>query len=101
MVGISKTISEEHAHNGITSNVIGPGFHETKAIERVLTKKADIAGISYDEAKLEQLNSVPVRKIGDPQNFATLAAWLLSPLSESVTGQTITVDGGAVKYSLG
>ncbi len=101
IVGMSKTISEEHADKGITSNIIGPGFHDTKAIERVLQKKAELGGISYEEAKLDQMESIPVKKIGDPENFASLAAWLLSPYSEFNTGQTITVDGGSVKYSLG
>ena len=101
VVGMSKTISEEHADKGITSNVIGPGFHDTKAIERVLQKKAELQGITYEEAKLNQKESIPVKKIGKPENFASLAAWLLSPYAEYITGQTITVDGGAVKYSLG
>lgn len=101
IVGMSKTISEEHADKGITSNVIGPGFHDTNAIVRVLEKKAELQGISFEEAKQNQKESIPVKKIGDPDNFASLAAWLLSPLSEYITGQTISVDGGAVKYSLG
>jgi 3-oxoacyl-[acyl-carrier protein] reductase len=39
--------------------------------------------------------------MGNPDDFASLAVWLLSPLSNFVTGQTLTVDGGAVKFSLG
>ena len=101
VVGMAKTISEEIASKGVTANVIAPGMHETHAIERLLKKKSELEGITMDQAKSKLIERIKVGKIGDPKDFASLAVWLLSPLSNFVTGQTLTVDGGAVKFSLG
>lgn len=47
------------------------------------------------------IQQIPVRKLGETADFAGLAIWLLSPPSKFITGQTITVDGGAVKGIMG
>jgi 3-oxoacyl-[acyl-carrier protein] reductase len=101
VVGMAKTISEEIASRGVTANVIAPGMHETHAIERLLKKKSEMEGITLDQARAKLIERIKVGRIGDPMDFASLAVWLLSPLSNFVTGQTLTVDGGAVKFSLG
>ncbi len=47
------------------------------------------------------LTAVPTGKIGDLDEFASLALWFLSPLSSYITGQTISVEGGSVKGTMG
>jgi 3-oxoacyl-[acyl-carrier protein] reductase len=47
------------------------------------------------------INNIPVGSLGDPNDFAGLALWLLSPASRFITGQTITVDGGSVRGIMG
>jgi 3-oxoacyl-[acyl-carrier protein] reductase len=101
IAGIAKTLSLELADVGITVNVIGPGFHETAAIDRLFKKKSELEGISFEEARAKTTEQIPMGKIGNPADFASLAAWLLSPLSGFVSGQVISVDGGATLYSLG
>jgi 3-oxoacyl-[acyl-carrier protein] reductase len=101
VVGMAKTISEEIAEKGVTANVIAPGMHDTSAIDRLLVKKSELDGISIDEARSRLIERIKVGRMGNPDDFASLAVWLLSPLSNFVTGQTLTVDGGAVKFSLG
>lgn len=101
IAGIAKTLSLELADAGITVNVIGPGFHETSAIDRLFNKKSELEGISFDEARAKTTEQIPMGKIGNPADFASLAVWLLSPLSGFVSGQVISVDGGATLYSLG
>ena len=101
VVGFVKTLSQEIARSGVTLNVMGPGSHDTPAIERIYTKKAEQTGIAVADARKQGIQQIPVGRLGRPEDFASLAAWLLSPLSGYITGQTITVDGGMVKSIFG
>jgi 3-oxoacyl-[acyl-carrier protein] reductase len=101
VTGFVKTFSDEIAHRGITANIMAPGFHMTPALERVIRKNSEVKGISYDEAIQAMLTNVPTGKIGNLDDFASLAVWLLSPLSSYITGQTISVEGGSVRGIMG
>ncbi len=101
VVGMVKTISQEVAESGVTLNIMGPGYHDTAAVQRLFKKKSELAGISYHEAKELIINNIPVGEMGNPEDFATLAAWLLSPCSKYITGQTFSIDGGAVRGNFG
>ncbi len=101
VVGFVKTLSQETAGKNICMNIMAPGYHDTPAVQRVFRKKAELNGISIDEAKQSLVNHIPAGVIGNPADFASLAVWLLSPLSNYITGQTITVDGGLVRASFG
>ena len=100
VVGMMKTLSQEISGQNITVNIIAPGSHETPAIERLIKKKSETDGISYDDARQKMINNIPAKKMGDPEKLGTLAAWLLSPLSEFVTGQVYALEGGNVKSTL-
>ncbi len=101
VTGFVKTFSDEIAYRGITANVMAPGLHMTPALERLIRKNSEAGGISYEEAIDEMLSHVPVRTTGNVEDFASLAVWLLSPWSSYITGQTISVDGGAVRGAMG
>ena len=101
VVGYAKTLSQEVAAGDVTLNVLAPGYHDTEAVKRVIAKKAEVSGTAYEEVRRQIEQSIPVGRMGDAGEFATLAAWLLSPLSGYVTGQTISVDGGMVAGSFG
>jgi 3-oxoacyl-[acyl-carrier protein] reductase len=100
VVGMVKTLSQEIAKTGVTLNVLGPGSHNTPAIDRIYHKKTEQTGVPFEEVKTKAIQQIPVGALGEADDFAGLALWLLSPLSRFVTGQTITVDGGAVKNML-
>lgn len=101
VVGMVKTLSQEIAGSGITLNILGPGSHDTPAVNRLYQKKAEQTGRSFEEVKATSIKQLPAGMLGNPADFASLAVWLLSPMSRSVTGQTITVDGGTVKGTFG
>jgi len=101
VAGAAKTLALEVAADGITVNLIGPGYHDTSAVDRLFKKKSELEGISFEEARESAIAGIPAGKIGDPDDFASLAAWLLSPLSGFVTGQVYSLDGGMTRYSLG
>jgi 3-oxoacyl-[acyl-carrier protein] reductase len=101
VVGMVKTLSQEVASDGITANIIAPGYHFTPAMERLFNKKSILLGISLEEAKALYASETITGKLGDPADMTPLALWLLSPSSSFVSGQTISVDGGLIKGTMG
>ena len=100
VVGMVKTLSQEIAKSGVTLNILGPGSHNTPAIDRIYKKKSEQTGLPFDEVKQNAITQIPVGALGEADDFASLALWLLSPMSRYITGETITVDGGMVKSML-
>jgi len=100
VVGFVKTLSQEIAKDGITLNIIAPGYHDTAAMGRLFSKKSELMGISIDEAKEEFKNQTQTGTLGQAEDLASIACWLFSPMSSYITGQTITIDGGLVSNTL-
>ncbi len=101
VVGFAKTFSQEIAKTGVTLNILAPGAHDSPAINRIHLKKSEQTGIPVDVIRKEGTQQIPVGILGNTHDFASLAAWLLSPVSGYITGQTISVDGGALKTIFG
>lgn len=101
VIGFVKTLAQEVAHEGITLNVLAPGFHDTPAAGRLFVKRSEVEGISLEDAKSKYVEHIGVGRMGDTLEFGMLAAWLLSPFSGYITGQTISVDGGHIKGTMG
>lgn len=101
VVGFAKTLALETASKGITVNVLAPGYHNTPAMQRLYGKKSDTLGITIEQAKMQFIQQIPVGSMAGPEAMASLALWLLSPLSYYVTGQTISHDGGINKSIFG
>ena len=69
VVGFVKTLSQEIAKSGVTLNVMGPGSHDTAAIERIYKKKAEQTGISAADARKQGIQQIPVGRLGRPEDF--------------------------------
>lgn len=100
VVGFVKTLSQELPDRGVTFNILAPGYHSTPAVDRLIAKKAEVEKISLKQARKLMEDAIPMKKSGNVSKFATLGAWLLSPLSEYVTGQVYAVDGAVLKGTL-
>lgn len=100
VVGFVKTLSQEIGQHGITVNVIAPGYHATPAMERLFVNKSVLLGISPAEARNVFEKETKVGHLGNADDLASLAVWLLSSKSGYVTGQTIAIDGGLVSNTL-
>lgn len=101
VVGFVKTLSQEVAHHGITMNVMAPGYHDTPAMQRIFEKKASVNKISVAEARKTIESEIPMGKMGDAKDFAQIALLLLSPSSNFINGQTVSVEGGLIKGIFG
>ncbi|GMU84776.1 MAG: beta-ketoacyl-ACP reductase [Ignavibacteriales bacterium] len=83
VIGFTKSIAKELASRSITANCIAPGFIET-----------DMTAKLKPEQKDALLNLIPLRKFGQSNDIARIAAFLCSDAAGYITGQTIAVDGG-------
>ena len=83
VIGATKSAARELAARGITVNAIAPGFIES-----------DMTDVLSDRVKEGILNSVPLKKMGKPEDVANLVAFLSSDEAAYVTGQIVNVDGG-------
>lgn len=86
-VGLTRTLGEAWAGEGIRVNGIAPGLVDTK-LTKVTTNNPERLKAS--------LASIPAGRLGTPQDMAGVALFLASPLSAYVYGQTIPVDGGLI-----
>ena len=94
VVALTKSLAVEWAKYGIRFNGIAPGAFPTKgAWERLMPKNL--------QDKFDIKTRVPVKRVGDHQELANLAAYLISDYSAYINGQIITIDGGEVAQGSG
>jgi 3-oxoacyl-[acyl-carrier protein] reductase len=93
-VGFVKTLAKEVAGEGITLNVLAPGYHRTAAMERLFVNVAETENITIDEAVSAFEKNIPVGNMAAAEEITPLALYLLSPLSKYVTGEVFSHDGG-------
>jgi len=83
VIGFTKSLAYEFASRNITANVVSPGFIDTD-MTRALT----------DAQRESILKAIPMGRIGEPEEVASLVAFLASPAAGYITGQTLHVNGG-------
>lgn len=87
---LMRTISVELAQHNITVNNIAPGAVDTPMD----------APLKGDTNQMQQLLSeIPLRRMGQPEEVATLAVYLASDAASYVTGSTFVIDGGMMRHA--
>jgi 3-oxoacyl-[acyl-carrier protein] reductase len=89
-----KTLSDELAPFNITVNCVAPGSIGTGRIEELVATRAQTSGKSKEEYMQEYVKAIPAGRMGTPEEFAAVVAFLVSMQASYVTGSTICVDGG-------
>jgi NAD(P)-dependent dehydrogenase (short-subunit alcohol dehydrogenase family) len=96
VVGITKSLSLEYASTNLTVNSVCPGYVETAIVDNAVANIMEKTGRSREEAVAELTKNNPQGRLIHVDEVAEAVAWLCSPLSRSVSGQSITLAGGAI-----
>ncbi|RED31914.1 3-oxoacyl-[acyl-carrier protein] reductase [Rhodopseudomonas thermotolerans] len=85
--GLTRTLAQAWAEDGIRVNGIAPGLVDTKMTKVTTDNPKRLAGA---------IEGIPMKRLGTPEDMAGAALFLASPLSAYVLGQTLVVDGGLI-----
>ena len=83
LIGLTKTLAQELASRTITVNAVAPGFIET-----------DMTNVLSEEVKLKLLSSIPLKRLGKPEDIAAAVRFLASEEASYITGHVLDVNGG-------
>lgn len=93
----AKSLAYDVAKDGITVNSTLTGYFDTDRIAQLNFKKAEKLGISPDEVRANMEEQVPMKRIGKPEEYGYLVAFLASDRAAFITGTNIPIDGGLLK----
>jgi 3-oxoacyl-[acyl-carrier protein] reductase len=84
VIGLTKTLAREYASRGVTVNAVSPGYIDTDMTAAELP----------EERRADLLKSIPLGRVGKPEDVAAAVAYLAGPAASYVTGQVLRVNGG-------
>ncbi len=96
VTGMAKTLSQEVASKGILINTIATGNFDTERLRSILKNRASASSGTEEDARHELESTIPIGRIGRPEELAYVVAFLASEKASYITGTTIQVDGGVV-----
>ncbi|MET9026895.1 3-hydroxybutyrate dehydrogenase [Nocardia sp. NPDC004168] len=93
--GLSKVTALEGGPHGVTSNCVNPGYVRTPLVDKQIADQAKAHGVPEQEV-VEKilLTESAIKRLVEPEEVASLVAWLVSPEAGMVTGAAYTMDGG-------
>jgi len=90
LAGVARSVAADN----VTINFMLPGIFDTDRFRSNVTSTSKSKNISFDEALALNVNSVPARRLGTPDEFGATCAFLCSAQAGYITGQNILIDGG-------
>jgi 3-oxoacyl-[acyl-carrier protein] reductase len=100
VVGAVKSLADELGPEGIRVNAICPGWTRTDRVEQLLADRAQRGGTSPQAEASKIEGSIPLGRMGEPQEFARAAAFLVSPAASYISGVSLLVDGGMYRGTM-
>jgi 3-oxoacyl-[acyl-carrier protein] reductase len=85
ILGMTKAVAREFASRGVTCNAVAPGYIQT-----------DMTDVLSEKVKDTIMTTIPLKRLGNPEDVANAVAFLASDEASYITGQVINVDGGMV-----
>jgi 3-oxoacyl-[acyl-carrier protein] reductase len=94
VTGFARTLANEVAPFNITVNNLLPGYTRTERLEDLAAHAVATKGVSREQAFAMWEQQIPMERVGEPREFAALAAFLASERAGYITAQNVAVDGG-------
>jgi 3-oxoacyl-[acyl-carrier protein] reductase len=100
VTGFARTLASEAAPFNVTVNNLMPGYTRTDRVEQLARSAGEKSGGSAKDAFAKWEREIPMGRLGEPREFAALAAFLASERASYITGSSIAVDGGWIRSIL-
>lgn len=97
VTGFARTLANEVASFNVTVNNIMPGYTRTDRVEQLARANSEKTGATLKDAYARWEKEIPMGRLGEPREFAALAAFLASERASYITGTSIAVDGGWIR----
>lgn len=94
VLGFAKSLSDEVAPDGITVNVVCPGYISTERVQELNTARAARERRTSEDIAREVVRTIPVGRMGTPEELGATVAFLASERAGYITGAVLQVDGG-------
>ena len=94
LVSWSKSLSKAVAADGITVNSVLTGYFGTDRLHDLMNNQAKSEGVDVEVIEKRRIDSMPVKRLGKPEEYGYLVAFLASPYASFLTGASIPLDGG-------
>jgi meso-butanediol dehydrogenase / (S,S)-butanediol dehydrogenase / diacetyl reductase len=98
VISMTKSLALAHAADGIRVNCLCPGFVETDMWASLTQQLGPLFKQSPEEFIRRSLHQIPLGRMERPEDVANVVGFLVSPRSEYMTGQALSVDGGLVMH---
>lgn len=100
VTGMVRTLANEYAADGITANNVCPGYTRTERLDDLAAMMGARTGASAEEVFAGWKKLIPAGRLGTPEEFAAVVAFLASERASYVNGVSLTVDGGTTRSLL-
>lgn len=97
LVSWSKSLSNAVAKKGITVNSILTGYFETDRLKSLMKMQSEAENTPLEQVREQKMNTIPVKRLGEPSEYGYLTAFLASEYASFLTGAAIPLDGGIAK----
>jgi 3-oxoacyl-[acyl-carrier protein] reductase len=95
--GFSKALADEVAADGVTVNVVCPGFMRTERVDELIERSAAQQERPVADVRADLVGTIPAGRIGDPAELGALVTFLASARAAYITGTSLQIDGGLVR----
>jgi NAD(P)-dependent dehydrogenase (short-subunit alcohol dehydrogenase family) len=100
ITNFTKALAELGLRDGVAVKAVHPGMTVTGRLETLLSQRAQAEGMSREDYERQELARAGLRRYSQPEDIASLVAFLASPRAEQIHGADVFIDGGATKTIL-